>query len=85
VRSPLRFEQVLPGHVDGRVDRDLAEDLDRARPTRVVVVSRSTPEYGPTAFGREYAIEVAARLARDYTVEERYSAGEMTAVVLRRR
>ncbi|MBK9089991.1 MAG: hypothetical protein IPL90_13435 [Holophagales bacterium] len=85
VRSPLHFEQVLPGHVDARVDRDLAGDLDRARPTRVVVVSRPTPEYGPVAFGREYAIEIAARLARDYVSEARYSAGEMTAVVLRRR
>jgi hypothetical protein len=85
VRSPLRFEHVLPGHVDARVDRDLAGDLDRTRPTRVVVVSRPTPEYGPVAFGREYAIEIAARLARDYAVEARYSAGEMTAVVLRRR
>jgi hypothetical protein len=85
VRSPLRFEQVLPGHVDARVDRGLAGDLDRTRPARVVVVSRPTPEYGPVTFGRDYAIEIAARLARDYTVEKRLRAGEMTAVVLRRR
>lgn len=84
-RSPLRFEQDLPGHVDARVDRDLVRDLDRARPTRVVFVSRPTPEYGLVALGREYAIEIAARLARDDVVEARYSAGKMTAVVLRRR
>jgi hypothetical protein len=85
VRSPLRFEQVLPGHVDTRVDRDLAEGLDRTRPARVVVVSRPTPEYGPVAFGHDYAVEVAARLSRDYAVETRFWAGEMSAVVLRRR
>ncbi|HYN41965.1 MAG TPA: hypothetical protein VE129_09330 [Thermoanaerobaculia bacterium] len=85
VRSPLRFEQVLPGHVDSRVDRDLAADLDRARPGFVVLVSRPTPEYGPVVFGRDYAVEIAARLARDYAVERRLQAGEMTAVVLRRR
>jgi hypothetical protein len=85
VRSPLHFEQVIPGHVDARVDRDLAGDLDRARPTRVVVVSRPTPEYGPMAFGREYATGLAARLGRDYAVEERFRAGDMSAVVLRRR
>lgn len=85
VRSPLRFEQVLPGHVDARVDRDLAADLDRTRPARVVVVSRPTPEYGPVAFGRDYAVEVAARLARDYAVEARFAAGTSSAVVLRRR
>jgi len=85
VRSPLRFEHVLPGCVDARVDRDLAEGLDRARPARVVVVSRPTPEFGPVAFGRDYAVEVAGRLARDYAVEARFAAGEMTAVVLRRR
>jgi hypothetical protein len=85
VRSPLRFEQVLPGHVDARVDRDLAADLDRARPGFVVLVNRPTPEYGPAAFGRDYAVEIAVRLARDYAVEKRFRAGEMTAVVLRRR
>ncbi|MFN7988384.1 MAG: hypothetical protein U0529_12995 [Thermoanaerobaculia bacterium] len=84
-RSPLRFEQVLPGHVDARVDRDLAADLDRTRPSRVVLVSRPTPEYGPVAFGHDYAVEVASRLARDYAIEERFRAGEMTAVILRRR
>lgn len=85
VRNPLRFEQALPGHVDARVDRDLAEGLDDARPLRVVFVSRPTPEFGAVAFGRDYGREIAARLARDYTVEERFRAGEMTAVVLRRR
>jgi hypothetical protein len=85
VRSPLRFEQVLPGHVDARVDHDLAGGLDETRPTRVVLVSRPTPEYGAVAFGREYSVEIAARLARDYTVEERFRVGEMTAVVLLRR
>lgn len=85
VRSPLRFEHVLPGCVDARVDRDLAEGLDRARPARVVVVSRPTPEYGHAAFGRDYGREIAARLARDYAVEARFSEGGTSAVVLRRR
>ena len=85
VRSPLRFEQALPGHVDARVDRDLAAGLDAARPARVVVVSRPTPEYGRLAFGRDYARELAARLARDYAVEARLRAGALSAVVLRRR
>ena len=85
VRSPLRFEQVLPGHVDARVDRDLAEGLDRFRPTRIVLVSRPTPELGPSVFGRDFGREIAARLARDYEVEARFAAGERRAVVLRRR
>ena len=71
--------------MEARVDRDLAVGLDRTRPARVVVVSRPTPEYGPVAFGSDYGVELAARLARDYDVEERFRAGEMTAVVLRRR
>lgn len=84
-RSPLRFEHVLPGCVDDRVDRDLAEGLDLTRPSRVVVVSRPTPEFGQAAFGRDYGREIASRLARDYAVEARFTAGELTAVVLRRR
>lgn len=85
VRSPLRFEQMLPGHVDARVDRELAEGLDRARPRRVVVVSRPVPEYGVVVFGRDYGKEIAARLARDYAVEETFHEGSASAVVLRRR
>lgn len=85
VRSPLRFEHVLPGCVDARVDRDLAEGLDRARPARVVVVSRPTPEFGRAELGRDYGREIALRLARDYVVEARFSAGGTTAVVLVRR
>jgi hypothetical protein len=85
VRSPLRFEHVLPGCVDDRVDRDLAEGLDRARPARVVVVSRPTSEFGRSTFGRDYGTEIAARLARDYAVEARFAEGAASAVVLRRR
>ncbi len=85
VRSPLRFEHVLPGCVDDRVDRDLAEGLDRARPARVVFVSRPTPELGTAAFGRDYGKEIAARLERDYAVEARFAEGAASAVVLLRR
>lgn len=85
VRSPLRFEHVLPGCVDDRVDRDLAEGLDRARPARVVVISRPTSEFGRSAFGRDYGTRIAARLARDYAVEATFAEGSASAVVLRRR
>ncbi|MBP7677208.1 MAG: hypothetical protein KBB14_12880, partial [Thermoanaerobaculia bacterium] len=85
VRSPLRFEHVLPGCVDDRVDGDLAEGLDRAQPARVVVVSRPTSEFGRSTFGRDYGKEIAARLARDYAVEETFHEGGASAVVLRRR
>jgi len=85
VRSPLRFEHVLPGCVDDRVDRDLAEGLDRVRPARVVVVSRPTPELGRSIFGRDYGTEIAARLGRDYAVEATFGEGSAAAVVLRRR
>ena len=85
VRSPLRFEHVLPGCVDDRVDGDLAEWLDRAQPARVVVVSRPTSEFGRSTFGRDYGTEIAARLARDYAVEETFHEGGASAVVLRRR
>ncbi len=85
VRSPLRFEHVLPGCVDDRVDRDLADGLDRARPARVVVVSRPTPELGRSTFGRDYGTKIAARLLRDYAVEATFAEGSAAAVVLRRR
>ena len=75
VRSPLRFEHVLPGCVDARVDRDLAGGLDRMRHGRVVVVSRPTPEFGPVVFGRDYGQQIAARLGRDYVLEDAIRGG----------
>ncbi len=74
VRSPLRFEQILPGHVDAAVDRELAGEIDRFRPRRIVFVARPTPEFGPLVWGKDYAVEIARRLARDYVPEVRLAA-----------
>lgn len=66
VRSPLRLEQLLPGHLDDAADRDTARRLSEVKPALVVVLPRGTAEYAGAAFGRDYGRLTASVLARDY-------------------
>lgn len=84
VRSPLRLEQLLPGHLDERADADAAERLRTAPPRRIVVFDRSFPEFGGKAFGRDYGRRVAAVLATRYEIESRLEpAGGAPVTILR--
>lgn len=84
VRSPLRLEQLLPGHLDDRADADAAARLRTAPPRRIVVFDRSFPEFGGKTFGRDYGRRVAELLASRYEVESRVAvAGGPPATILR--
>lgn len=66
VRSPLRLEQLLPGHLDDAADRDTAHRLEETRPKWVVVLPRATAEYAGSAFGVDHGRRTAGVLSRDY-------------------
>lgn len=85
-RSPLRLEQIMPGHIDDVVDRDAVERMNAIRPERVVWVVRPTPEYGPVAFGVDYGRRLSALFSRDYVEEARFQApnGRSATVYVRR-
>jgi hypothetical protein len=85
VRSPLRLEQLLPGHLDERADVDAVLRMQETRPERVVVLERATTELGGGVLGRDYGRGLAALIKRDYRVETRIEAGAKTALVLVRR
>lgn len=66
VRSPLRLEQLLPGHLDDGADRETARRLEEARPRFVVVLPRGTAEYAGSAFGVDHGRLTAGVISRDY-------------------
>jgi hypothetical protein len=66
MRSPLRQNLIVPGVLQGPREAAAARQIGVAGPKYVLLCNRPTPEYGPTAFGRDYA----ARLWRE--VEGRY-------------
>src|SRR6266508_1916052 len=71
VRSPLRLEQVLPGHLDDVADQDAVRSLERTRPERIVWIPRPKFEYGSPRFGIDYARRLAALIKPDYVEEAR--------------
>lgn len=93
VRSPLRLEQILPGHLDDGADEDAARCLRDHPPERIVLVSRPTPEYGGATLGIGYGRRLMAEVAAGWREEARYSVPDegpgrpalREAVVLRRR
>jgi hypothetical protein len=91
VRSPLRIEQILPGHVMPGVDADLVAQMKATRPERVVRIDRPTSEYGGARLGIDYATEFMSLIETDYEEEARFEAASpgggtpLRAVVLRLR
>ena len=53
-RNPLRQEQILPGTLTDAGEREIVARIDAARPV-VLVINRTTREFGKAGFGRDYA------------------------------
>jgi hypothetical protein len=70
LRSPLQQDLVLPGVLSGSREAAVARRVGRAGPRYVLLCNRPTPEYGPVAFGRDYAAGLWS------TVEDRYRLSE---------
>jgi hypothetical protein len=90
-RSPLRLEQMLPGHLDERADADAKARLEAARPERIVLFERPTDEYGRGRLGADYGRRLMAAVVRGWRPEVRFSAAApdgrprtATVLVLRR-
>ena len=55
LRSPLRQDLIVPGVLHGPREAAAARQVDTAGPKYILLCNRPTPEYGPIAFGRDYA------------------------------
>jgi hypothetical protein len=64
--NPLRQEQIFPGILDGGRETEAIARLLATRPRFVLLANRPTPEFGPRAFGEDYAAGLWS------AVEDRY-------------
>ena len=68
LRSPLRQDLFVPGVLDGPRDAAAAAQIDAAGPEYILLCNRPTPEYGETAFGRDYAVQLWRTVERRYVL-----------------
>jgi len=64
--SPLRQEQILPGHLDAAGEDRVALRIDISGPRYFLLVNQPAPAFGAVAFGRDYAVGVWNAVQRRY-------------------
>jgi hypothetical protein len=62
----MRHRLYLPGYLTEENESVILEELSRARPGAVVILNRSTGEYGKARFGEDYGRSIARWIASDY-------------------
>lgn len=65
-RMPLRHQILLPGLVSSTDESKMAEQLVTAPIRFIFIVNRSTSEFGPAVFGKDYYAKLGAAIERDY-------------------
>jgi hypothetical protein len=68
LRSPLRQDLFVPGVLYGPREAAVAAQIDAAGPRFILLCNRPTPEYGPTSFGRDYAVQLWRTVERRYVL-----------------
>jgi hypothetical protein len=65
-RNPIRHKLYLPGYLTEANEPEILAELRRARPRIVLLWSRTTPEYGPAAFGGDYGKSIGRWIEENY-------------------
>ena len=65
-RMPLRHQILLPGLVSDNEEVRMIEQLTTTPVRFVLVVNRSTAEFGPSVFGRDYYQSLGSTIEREY-------------------
>ncbi len=81
MRSPLRQDLILPGALSGEQETDTARLIGAAGPTFILLCNRPTAEYGPAAFGRDYAVPLWSEVEHHYALTEAFGTARPTAPV----
>jgi hypothetical protein len=68
LRNPLRDEQIFPGVLDSGEEAEVARRLLASRPRFVLLANRPTPEFGPRAFGEDYAVGLWSAVEGHYSL-----------------
>ena len=65
-RNPLREEIVTPGFLDPSSEERAIRQVQTTRPPLVLIANRPTAEFGPKAFGRDYAVSLMRSIELHY-------------------
>ena len=64
--NPLRHKLYLPGYLNSQNETQVLDELRRLRPAAIVIWKRRTAEYGPSEFGKDYAIPIGVWIEENY-------------------
>jgi hypothetical protein len=66
--NPMREEEIFPGVLDGGREAEATARLLASRPRFVLLANRPTPEFGPRAFGDDYATSFWSAVEDHYSL-----------------
>lgn len=81
LRSPLRQDLIVPGVLAGAREAAAARRVGTAGPKYILLCNRPTPEYGPVAFGLDYAAGLWRAVEHDYALTGAFGWARPTAPV----
>ena len=79
--NPLREEQVLPGHLDGAREEEVARRIETKGPRFVAIANQPTAVFGQAAFGDDYARGVRAAIESRYRLAASFGTAAPNARV----
>jgi len=85
LRSPLRQDLIVPGVLSGESEDAVARQVELSGPRYVLLCNRPTPEYGPVAFGRDYAARLWSGVESRYVLTRSFGWARPSAPVGARR
>ena len=85
LRSPLRQDLIVPGVLSGAREDAVARQVEASGPRFVLLCNRPTPEYGPVAFGRDYAEKLWSEVESRYVLTRSFGWARSDAPVGARR
>jgi hypothetical protein len=68
LRNPLREDEIFPGVLDAGREAEAIDRLLAGRTRFVLLANRPTPEFGPRAFGRDYAAGLWSAVEDHYSL-----------------
>ncbi len=81
LRSPLRQDLIVPGVLSGAGEAAAARLIGDAGPRFVLLCNRPTDEFGPRAFGRDYAVRLWSEVASHYGLAASFGSAAPAAPV----
>jgi hypothetical protein len=81
LRSPLRQDLIVPGVLSASREAAAVRRIDTAGPKYVLLCNRTTAEFGPAAFGSDYAVELWSDVGRHYVLAAAFGPAAPAAPV----